>query len=171
LLTWIQLVPFVAKIPKLDTQLSEKLKAELPMILRWMIAGVPLWLNGGLKPPTKVTVATDEYVASADTIGHWFEERAEKWGLNELAYKGEAYVSYKIWAEAAGLFVMDKNRFCEQVATYSGGPNAIREDTHGKSSAKCFYGFKLKANPLPRGAAYNPDSFYGPEGPPQGRPA
>jgi putative DNA primase/helicase len=58
-------------IPKADRDqsLAEKLKAEWPGILTWMIDGCLLWQKeGGLHPPQAVIAATDEYLESEDGI-------------------------------------------------------------------------------------------------------
>src|SRR5262249_60312371 len=54
------LIPFTVTIPpeERDEQLPEKLKAELPGILAWMIRGCTDWLERGLAPPQLVTEAT-----------------------------------------------------------------------------------------------------------------
>jgi putative DNA primase/helicase len=59
------LVPFTVTIPEKerDPQLAEKLKAEWPQILQWMIDGCVEWHDHGLAAPTCVTEATREYLA------------------------------------------------------------------------------------------------------------
>jgi putative DNA primase/helicase len=54
------LVPFSVTIPQAerDIELSEKLKAEWPGILAWMIGGCLQWQQIGLAPPRCVTEAT-----------------------------------------------------------------------------------------------------------------
>ena len=63
------LVPFLIQIPveERDPDLPEKLKAEWPAILRWMIDGCLEWQRIGLAPPKIVTEATEEYFADQDT--------------------------------------------------------------------------------------------------------
>lgn len=62
------LIPFAAKIPaeKRDPKLIEKLNAELPGILSWMIQGCLDWQKQGLSPPPAVKSATDEYLSAED---------------------------------------------------------------------------------------------------------
>jgi P4 family phage/plasmid primase-like protien len=56
------LIPFAVTIPKQDRQFGEKLKAEWPGILAWMIQGCLDWQQRGLNPPDAVTAATDAYL-------------------------------------------------------------------------------------------------------------
>jgi putative DNA primase/helicase len=61
----IKCVPFNVQIPKsdIDTDLLEKMKAELPGILAWIVRGTKLYLKEGLSDnvPDSVQEATDEY--------------------------------------------------------------------------------------------------------------
>jgi putative DNA primase/helicase len=58
----LHLVPFTVTIPKAerDPDLFEKLKAQWPGILRWMIEGCLAWQREGLNPPPVVTGATED---------------------------------------------------------------------------------------------------------------
>jgi putative DNA primase/helicase len=78
----IHLVPFTVTIPEAerDTKLGEKLKAEWPGILAWMIEGCIAWQEIGLAPPKAVSDATDDYLTAEDTIGTWLTERCIKNG-------------------------------------------------------------------------------------------
>jgi P4 family phage/plasmid primase-like protien len=67
----VHLIPFTVTIPEAerDPKLSEKLKAEYPAILGWMLHGCEAWQDMGLAPPTKVLDASSAYFADEDTIG------------------------------------------------------------------------------------------------------
>jgi len=69
------IVPFVHRPADPDRELEKKLEAEWPGILRWMVDGCLDWLANGLKPPSAVREATDEYFQSQDIIGRWLCER------------------------------------------------------------------------------------------------
>jgi putative DNA primase/helicase len=60
----IHLVPFTVTIPdhSRDNKLTQKLEAEYPQILRWMIEGCAMWQASGLNPPQVVTEATSHYI-------------------------------------------------------------------------------------------------------------
>ena len=70
-------VPFVQKPTKPDPELPEKLKAEWPGILRWMIEGCLAWQRDGLARPQSVLDATAEYFAEQDVLAQWVEECCE----------------------------------------------------------------------------------------------
>ena len=74
------LIPFTVTIPpkERDEKLPEKLKAELPGILQWMIDGCASWRERGLAPPEIVTAATAEYLNAEDAIAAWLDEEAQR---------------------------------------------------------------------------------------------
>lgn len=69
------LLPFLFKPAVPDPRLEEKLRAEWPAILRWMIDGCLDWQANRLVRPDVVKVATDEYFTTQDTFSQWLEER------------------------------------------------------------------------------------------------
>ena len=60
------LIPFTITVPpdERDEKLGEKLKAEWPGILAWMIEGCLEWQRSGLAPPESVLSATASYLRS-----------------------------------------------------------------------------------------------------------
>lgn len=64
----VNMIPFLVTIPadERDPGLADKLKAERPGILQWMIDGCLDWQERGLAPPEAVTKATDAYFAGED---------------------------------------------------------------------------------------------------------
>ena len=74
------LIPFTITIPpsERDELLPERLKAELPGILAWMIRGCTDWLERGLSPPQMVTEATAAYLKSEDAVAAWIEDCAAR---------------------------------------------------------------------------------------------
>ena len=95
------MVPFTVTIPDedRDDKLPEKLEAEYPRILQWMIEGCMAWRDYGLAPPEKVQDATRDYLQSEDTIGEWLEERTEQKGET---LRPNAYKDYKGWMDGRG---------------------------------------------------------------------
>jgi putative DNA primase/helicase len=88
-----------------DKRLGEKLRAELPGILNWMVAGLVRWQAEGLAPPERVTVATAGYAGENDVIGRWLEERTLT-GRQYVAEAGALYRNYTAWCEERGERVM-----------------------------------------------------------------
>lgn len=73
----VRLIPFEVKIPdnEIDTGFGEKLKAELPGILAWAVAGCLKWQQSGLKPSTAVLGGTAQYRGDMDVIGRFLTDR------------------------------------------------------------------------------------------------
>jgi putative DNA primase/helicase len=69
----LHLVPFNVTIPKekRDPDLVEKLEAELPGIMQWMIDGVTEYNRIGLNPPQSVLDATESYFEDENTLQQW----------------------------------------------------------------------------------------------------
>ena len=76
------IVPFLNKPPTPDQHLEQKLRAEWPAILRWMIDGCLAWQRDGLVRPAIVAAATEEYFSEQDILRQWVEECCETGGRN-----------------------------------------------------------------------------------------
>ena len=61
---------------EIDTHLSEKLLAELPGVLAWMLQGLDMWLENGRKLdiPAILTQDTEEYQSMADPIKQFADD-------------------------------------------------------------------------------------------------
>jgi len=102
----VNMLPFNVTIGEAerDKHLSEKLKAEWPGILAWMIKGCGEWRSIGLKPPKIVTDATEEYMETEDKLGRWLDECSDKLlgDVNDFAWSTDLFESWKSWTEANG---------------------------------------------------------------------
>src|ERR1700677_5153855 len=74
------LIPFAVTIPleERDGELTEKLKAEWPGILAWMIEGALQWQTEGLGTPKAVREATEAYLEAEDAIAAWIDDKCER---------------------------------------------------------------------------------------------
>jgi putative DNA primase/helicase len=100
----IHMIPFEVTIPpeQRDLELGEKLRAELPGILNWALAGCRAWSAGGLKAPPAVMIAVAEYKDDMDLLGQWIAACCDIG--SELAIASTlAYMSYQGWANTSGL--------------------------------------------------------------------
>jgi hypothetical protein len=70
--------PFINKSPTVDPKLEEKLRAEWPGILRWMIDGCPDWQANGLIRPSVMTASTAEYFGDQDLLAQWLDDCCER---------------------------------------------------------------------------------------------
>jgi putative DNA primase/helicase len=73
------LVPFDVIVPReeRDPELGEKLKDEYPGILHQLIKGCLEWQGHGLKIPSSVRAATEQYINNEDQVLCWIEEHCE----------------------------------------------------------------------------------------------
>ena len=96
------LVPFSVRIPpaERDPYLPEKLKAEWPAILRWIIDGCLEWQRLGLAPPTIVRDATDEYFSGEDVFGQWLDDEFDVEIGNDWKWEGVGAL-FTVWTAYA----------------------------------------------------------------------
>lgn len=99
----LRLVPFTVTIPpeERDNNLLEKLRAELPGILNWCIAGALAWQREGLKSPAIVADAVQQYRAESDTLGRFLEEECAPGDLAKIQ-SSKLFAAYQRWCERAG---------------------------------------------------------------------
>jgi putative DNA primase/helicase len=104
----ILLVPFTMYIPpaERDRKLTEKLKAEWPAILRWMLDGCLEWHRSGLAIPAAVWQATDDYLNEQDVVAEWADEAIEQ----HLLFK-----SWKAFCEARNLAAGTDTAFADSL--------------------------------------------------------
>lgn len=101
----VRLIPFNKTFleQERDPQLLEKLKAEAPHILAWMVQGCVEWQRRGLGDvPAVVASQTAEYRQEQDIIGQWLWE-CTKVDRTAETDTGELYTSYRNWAIDSGL--------------------------------------------------------------------
>jgi putative DNA primase/helicase len=70
----MRVIPFTAKPAKPDVTLGERLRAEYPAILRWMIEGCLDWRENGLIVPPVVAAETDRYLTAEAAVSEPFED-------------------------------------------------------------------------------------------------
>jgi putative DNA primase/helicase len=136
----MNLIPFKVTIPKdeRDQKLPEKLKAEWPEILAWMIDGCLKWRKEGLSPPQAVRAATEEYLESEDAIKTWMQECCHL-GPNFYTKTKELYQSWRDWAEKAGEKVGSQKAFSQTLIDRGFEPK--REPGTGRAG---FPGIKIR---------------------------
>jgi P4 family phage/plasmid primase-like protien len=137
------LVPFTVQIPEKerDTKLAEKLKAEWPAILRWMVDGCLKWQRRGLVVPTVIRDATDEYLADQDTLAQWTDEWIEP-APNTLIPSRTLFASWKLWCIERNLSSGTETAFVESLK----GRGYVH---HRKKTGRGFKDIALKANNAP----------------------
>ncbi|KQP51501.1 phage/plasmid primase, P4 family [Methylobacterium sp. Leaf108] len=96
------LLPFLFKPAVPDPRLEEKLQAEWPAILRWMIDGCLDWQANRLVRPDVVKDATDEYFTAQDTFSQWLDDRCivDKANPYRKATTSELFASWTDYARS-----------------------------------------------------------------------
>jgi putative DNA primase/helicase len=76
----LHIIPFTTPVPmeERDDTLADKLRAEYPQILHWMIQGTLAWRDARLGRPEQIAQAVDDYLESEDTFGEWLSESTER---------------------------------------------------------------------------------------------
>ncbi len=99
----LRLVPFEKVIPEgnRDPKLAEKLRAELPGVLNWAIAGCLAWQRDGLGISAKVREASAGYRQESDILGPFIVECCEL-DSGTVAARAAIYRAYVTWSEAQG---------------------------------------------------------------------
>lgn len=135
------LVPFTVTIPKdqRDEQLTEKLAAERPAILQWLIDGCWDWQQVRLTPPPIVAEASAEYFEAEDATGLWIEDCCYV-DVGATVLSGDLFKSWTRWALAAGEETGSQKRFAQVLASRGFGSKR----SNGK---RYFCGIRL---PVPR---------------------
>jgi putative DNA primase/helicase len=72
----VRLVPWNVGIPKTqrDEALADKLRAELPGILAWIVQGAQRFLKQGIGAPTQIEAATEQYRGDQDTVARFLHD-------------------------------------------------------------------------------------------------
>jgi putative DNA primase/helicase len=133
------LVPFTVQIPEheRDPQLAEKLKAEWPAILRWMVDGCLEWRRLGLFVPDVIRAATDDYLGDQDTIGQWCDEWLDDHDPNVFTLTRGLFKSWKTWCEERNLSPGTETAFADSLKDRG-------YEHHRKTSGRGFKGITLK---------------------------
>lgn len=100
----IRLLPFNVTIPpgEQDKLLGEKLKAEWPGILNWLVQGCLDWREHGMEAPDEVLVATNTYRAEQDPIAEFLTDCCVRGGPTVRVARTDLFSSYLGWAMQAG---------------------------------------------------------------------
>lgn len=126
------LVPFGITIPpeERDPHLTDKLRAEWPGILKWMIEGCRKWQAEGLPQPRAVADATAEYLEDEDALLAWINERCDCDATASLK-TADLFASWSLWARLSG----------EQAGTRRSFAQALKahgfQVTHGRDGSRC----------------------------------
>jgi putative DNA primase/helicase len=132
------LIPFLVQIPpeERDETLTDRLKAEWPGILAWMVQGCLDWQRDGLSAPAVVKAATAEYLEAEDALTSWIDDKCER-SPQAKETSTDLFLSWKNWADAAGEPSGTQRRFSQKLEERGFGKV---KDRNGRS----FLGLRLK---------------------------
>ncbi len=134
------MAPFLYKPPVKDMQLEEKLRAEAPGILKWMIEGCLDWQKNGLVRPDVVTKATAEYFAEQDLVNQWAEDCCNR-GPTQSDTLAVLFKSWSDYALANGEKPGTTKWFSQTLAKL--GCEAVK-NTPGNNGKRGFKGIGVK---------------------------
>ncbi len=134
----LRVVPFNRIPAARDPDLKERLRAEYPAILRWMIDGCLQWQQKRLGTAAVITRATNAYFEQQDAFRHWIEECAVLDPTLSVE-PGILLSNYNSWAKTNGEEVATSNAFAEMIDRI---PSLRRVKSDGRRLVK---GIGLKA--------------------------
>ncbi|MEI8396408.1 MAG: phage/plasmid primase, P4 family [Rhodospirillaceae bacterium] len=85
-----------------DPQLADKVLAELPGILNWVLDGARVYFELGLVPPDGVLAATKDYRDDNDVLGGFVDAVVES-APGLYITGGDLYDAYSRWCQKSGL--------------------------------------------------------------------
>lgn len=115
----VLLIPWTVQIPdaEQDAALPEKLRAEAPGILRWIVDGCLEWQRSGIAPPDEVRGAVEEYRAESDWLGDFLDARCTTAANPDRPsdpvriLAGALYRAYVSWCESAAVTPASQTAF------------------------------------------------------------
>lgn len=111
----LRVVPFDMVVDKPDKTLLEKLKADLPGVLSWLVYGFMDYTDKGLEAPSTVTEQTQKYRDDSDAPGRFLEERTIP-NPNMWVGARDLFRAWEKWATANGETLGTEVGFAESMA-------------------------------------------------------
>ena len=148
----VRLIPFTRQFKGKadDKRLLEKLQAEAPGILNWLIAGCLEWQKRGLDPaPATVMSATTEYQTESDPLSQFITDVCIE-APNAFTKASELYKAYSSWAIDQGL--REKERMSN---TFFGKRLKSKYAKKDKNDGAYYLGIGLKVVGLVVGSEYD----------------
>jgi P4 family phage/plasmid primase-like protien len=138
----IRLIPWAVTIPpaEQDRELPEKLRAELPGVLAWIVRGCSEWQREGLQAPEEVRKATRAYRAEMDVLAAFLADCCVR-DEDETAFAGELWGAWKRWCEETGEQFGTQKRFGGRLAE-----RGFLNHRDSKTGRKVWSGLSLRPN-------------------------
>lgn len=115
------LIPFRATFTgaKRDPRLLEKLHAEAPAVLAWIIRGAVRWYAEGMAIPASVAAASAEYLSENDDLAAWLDERCVR-QPSAQGKSSDLYADFSTWTKARGQHVPAMRTWAERLSVVPG---------------------------------------------------
>jgi putative DNA primase/helicase len=146
----IRLCPFEVTIPPeaQDRHLTDKLKAEWPGILNWLLKGCLAWQREGLNEPAEVLAATADYQAEQDPLAEFFDTCCTS-GPSVEVPRADLFTSYAAWAgRVKDQHPLDRTNFYERIRRRPGVADAPPRRINGRVT-RLFTGIGLLYAEIP----------------------
>lgn len=124
-----------------DTHILERLGAERPGVLAWLVRGAKVWFQEGLQPPEAVLAASREYQSEQDRVGQFAAEcctlGAQHKAVLSDGFDGGLYGAYKGWCNEGGTHALSKVRFLRELERVVFGMRVVEvTERNGESRKK-----------------------------------
>ena len=141
----INIVPFEHRPVTPDPKLEQKLRGELPAIMRWMIDGCLDWQKSRLVRPKSVMAATGNYFEAQDIFRQWLDEECdfEPGNSHKTEAAKDLFTSWTLYAKDGGTSAGSKVRFGENLS------NAGLEQWRGAGGTRTWRGIRLRSHIRP----------------------
>ena len=112
----VHMIPFTVVIPEneVDKQLTEKLMQELDGIFVWALRGLAMYNKEGLKMPSAVQQAVDEYKKEMDVVSRFLDECTEK-AFAKSVKAGDLFKAYVEWCDTNSEYKMSNTKFGKEI--------------------------------------------------------
>ena len=112
----VVLYPFSVTIPQAqqDKRLLEKLIAEGPGILNYLLEALKIYFKKGLEVPKSLSQATQQYRTEQDMVHQFIDDECIT-GPEKTVLKADLYDRYKGWCLGNGLRALSSNRFSRKL--------------------------------------------------------
>lgn len=122
-----------------DKNLKEKLMAEAPQILGYVIRYYRKYMQEGLIPPEDVVNEVSEYRAEQDVVQRWIDECCEL-GKGYYCKASSLYANFATWSKANNEYVMSNTLFGRNLAK--------KFERKQLSTCKVYYGIRIRESAL-----------------------
>lgn len=124
----IRLIPWEVTVAEdqVDKALPDKLRRELPGILRWSVIGCIDWQEHGMGEPMAVTQATKDYRQESDVLGEFLAARAI-FEENARTSRQMLREAYERWCEEAGVKPLSPRKAAQRLKERGVSGTTVRE--------------------------------------------